>query len=93
MVMIFMTLFISASNGRFANKAIGEMFKDLNFFTSIQLAVHALLPHISIWGGLGNELIVDDFTSFNTMIEIPHLLISMAILYILVYWRFKRVEA
>ncbi len=93
MVMIFMTLFISASNGRFANIAMGEWFKDLNFFTAIQLAIHTFLPHIAIWGGLGNELIVDDFKAFNTMLEVPHLVISMGILYVLVYWRFKKVEA
>lgn len=93
MTMIFMTLFISASNGKFANMGLGEMFKDLGFFSSIQLLVHIFLPHISIWGGLGNELIVDDFKSFNSMVELPHLVVSTALLYILVYWKFKRVEA
>ena len=90
--MIFLTVFVSSSNGRFAQMEVGEMFKDLDFFSVIQLMVHGLLPHISIWGGLGNSYIVNDTAIFNAGIELPHIVISFGILYFLVYSRFRKLE-
>lgn len=90
--MVIMTIFISASNGHFANIAMADMFKDLGLISTLQLIVHLFLPHISTWGGLGNSIIVNDVQKFNTMVELPHLIISVGILYGLVYWKFRKLE-
>ncbi len=90
--MIFLTFFINSSNGKFAQMEVAEMFKYLDFFSSIQLMIHLIFPHVAIWGGLGNAYIVSDLSNFNPMTEIPHLVISVGILYFLVYARFRRVE-
>ncbi len=92
MVMIFMTLFISVSNGRFTNMAMDAMVAEEGIFSKIQLFVHTFFPHISIWGGLGNQIILEDVQEFNTMLEVPHLLITGFLLYFLVYKRFKNLE-
>ncbi|MBC97136.1 MAG: hypothetical protein CME63_05265 [Halobacteriovoraceae bacterium] len=87
--MVFLTLFIVISNGRFASLALGQYGEDLGFFSIIGLILHTFFPHIAVWGGLGNSFITTNDFTFQMPLELSHFIISVAFISFLVHKRFK----
>lgn len=91
-VTFLMTFVISIANGYFAENGFFESLKSFSILKGMGAFIHGLLPHISIWEGIGKAFILGSKHKFDYGIEIPHLIVSYTFLVLVVALVFRKKE-
>lgn len=87
---IFFTLFVIASNGYFSGTTYEAALKDLGFFTGIYMFLNTFFPRLSLMGDLGKSFIMDFEFKYNYGVELPHFIVTFALLFVVIHLIFKR---
>jgi ABC-type transport system involved in multi-copper enzyme maturation permease subunit len=84
--------FISHYNNVFSLTSPSNYFKDLNIFSFFGLIFHFIFPRVGIFNDLAKNVILGNPLDYNLLMEIPHFLISYAILGLLCHIALKKKE-
>lgn len=87
---IFFTGFVVMANGYFAGVSYEKAFEEMGVFTGICMILNTLIPRFSLLGDLGKSFIMDFEFKYNYGVEIPHFLVTYFLLFIVIYFIFKK---
>ena len=90
---VIFTIFVTFANSHFLATPLTELTKKLTVLSTIQLISFIIFPHIATWGDIGNAYIKGTDHLISVWVEVPHLIVTMVLLFFFVNKLFKRYEA
>lgn len=87
---IFFTGFVIMSNGYFSATTYEKAFEDLGVFTALYMILNTFVPRLSLMGDLGKSFIMDFEFKYNYGVEVPHFIVTYALLFAVIYFIFKK---
>lgn len=87
-----LTFVVGFSNSFFIERGFVAGLKELSVLKVFAAFFHIFLPHFSHWEAWGKSFILGNEFKFEAMTEVPHFLVTFALLGVVIVWRFKKKE-
>tara|TARA_R110002072_G_scaffold64203_3_gene159488 strand:+ start:99326 stop:100171 length:846 start_codon:yes stop_codon:yes gene_type:complete len=88
----FLSVIVQISTSGITKIGLERALSEFDLYKSIGLFFHFLFPHVSVWSNYASSFIFGTEASFNSMFEVPHLVVITMVWIGLISFIFKKKE-